>query len=73
MVRVYAEELQGRRNKYVTKYISEVIKTAFNKGLITLNDLYTKYKVEKLVCLASPYCKELKKLPLKTRLYKKRV
>lgn len=31
----------------------------------------SKYKVEKLVCLASPYCKELKKLPLKTRLYKK--
>lgn len=29
------------------------------------------YKVEKLVCLASPYCKEIKKLPLKTRIYKK--
>lgn len=28
------------------------------------------YKVEKLVCLASPYCKELKKLPLKTKIYK---
>lgn len=28
------------------------------------------YKVEKLVCLASPYCKELTKLPLKTRIYK---
>ena len=28
------------------------------------------YKVEKLVCLASPYCKEIKKLPLKTRIYK---
>ena len=46
MVRVYAEELQGRRNKYVTKYISEVIKTAFNKGLITLNDLYTKKETD---------------------------
>ena len=31
----------------------------------------SKYKVEKLVCLASPYCKELKKLPLKNRIYKK--
>ena len=28
------------------------------------------YKVEKLVCFASPYCKELKKLPLKTKIYK---
>lgn len=31
----------------------------------------SKYKVEKLVCLASPYCRELKKLPLKNRIYKK--
>ena len=30
----------------------------------------SKYKVEKLVCLASPYCKELNKLPLKTKVYK---
>ena len=29
------------------------------------------YEVEKLVCLASPYCGELKKLPLKNRIYKK--
>lgn len=28
------------------------------------------YKVNKLICLASPYCKELNKLPLKTRIYK---
>lgn len=28
------------------------------------------YQVEKLVCFASPYCKELKKLPLKTKIYK---
>lgn len=28
------------------------------------------HKVEKLICLASPYCKEIKKLPLKTRIYK---
>ena len=31
----------------------------------------SEYKVEKLVCLASPYCKELTKLPLKNRIYKK--
>ena len=29
------------------------------------------YKVEKLICLASPYCPEIKKLSLKTRIYKK--
>jgi len=29
------------------------------------------YHVEKLVCLASPYCRELTKLPLKNRIYKK--
>lgn len=28
------------------------------------------YDVYKLICFASPYCKELKKLPLKTRIYK---
>lgn len=31
----------------------------------------SKYPVEKLVCFSSPYCKELKKLPWKNRLYKK--
>ncbi len=29
------------------------------------------YKVEKLVCLASPYCKEITRLPIKTKIYKK--
>lgn len=29
------------------------------------------YQLEKLVCFGSPYCPELKKLPLKTRVYKK--
>lgn len=28
------------------------------------------YDVYKLICFASPYCKELKKLPLKTKIYK---
>lgn len=30
----------------------------------------SKYKVEKLVVFASPFCKEIKKLPLKTKFYK---
>ena len=30
----------------------------------------SKYKGEKLVCFASPYCREIKKLPLKTKFYK---
>lgn len=30
----------------------------------------SQYDVEKLVCLASPYCQEIKKLPLKNRIYK---
>ena len=30
----------------------------------------SKYKVEKLVCLASPYCREVRKPPLKTKFYK---
>jgi len=39
-------------------------------GRISL--LYSsKYKVHKLICLASPYCPEIKKLPLKNRIYKK--
>lgn len=29
------------------------------------------YPVEKLICFGSPYCKELTKLPLKNRIYKK--
>lgn len=29
------------------------------------------YKCEKLICFGSPYCKELKKLPWKNRIYKK--
>lgn len=29
------------------------------------------YKVKKLICFASPYCRELNKLPLKTKIYKK--
>ncbi|MBQ8901521.1 MAG: alpha/beta hydrolase [Bacilli bacterium] len=31
----------------------------------------SKYKCDKLICLASPYCPEVTKLPLKNRIYKK--
>lgn len=31
----------------------------------------SEYSVKKLVCLASPYCKEITKLPLKNRIYKR--
>ncbi len=40
MVITYAEELQGNKDKYVMKYIAEIIKLAFAKNLITLTDLY---------------------------------
>lgn len=46
MVRVYAKELQGNRDKYVMKYISEVVKLANKSKLISLNDLYTKKERE---------------------------
>lgn len=46
MVSVYSKELQGNRDKYVMKYICEVIKKSFDKGLITLDDLYNKKEIE---------------------------
>lgn len=46
MVYVYAKELQGNTDKYVMKYICEVIKKSFDKKLITLSDLYTKNEIE---------------------------
>lgn len=42
MVYNYAKELQGNVDKYVMKYISEIVKLAFKKDLISLEDLYTK-------------------------------
>lgn len=40
MVLIYAKELQENTDKYVMKYISEIIKLAFEKNLIALEDLY---------------------------------
>ena len=48
MVYIYAKELQGNKDKYVMKYISEIVKLAFEKKLIFLDDLYT--KTEKEIC-----------------------
>ena len=38
----YAKELQGNTDKYVMKYISEIVKKAVTEKYITLEDLYTK-------------------------------
>ncbi len=55
MVYVYAKELQGNKDKYVMKYISELIKSAFQKGLITLDDLYTKKESEIVDILSNSF------------------
>lgn len=48
MVYTYAKELQGNTDKYVMKYISEIVKLAFQRNLISLEDLYL--KEEKDIC-----------------------
>lgn len=48
MVYNYAKELQGNKDKYVTKYISEMVKLAFEKNFLTLEDLY--HKKEEDIC-----------------------
>ena len=42
MVSTYAKELQGNKDKYIMKYVSEVVKKAVKNNLITLEDLYSK-------------------------------
>ena len=42
MVYNYAKELQGNTDKYVMKYVSEIVKLAVQRNLISLEDLYTK-------------------------------
>ena len=46
MTRTYAKELQGNRDKYVMKYISEALKKVTEQNLITLSDLYRKKESE---------------------------
>ena len=42
MIFTYAKELQGNTDKYVMNYISEIVKLAVQKGLISLEELYIK-------------------------------
>ncbi len=53
MVQVYAKELQGNKDKYVMKYIAEVVKKASKNGWITIDDLYTKTEEEITSILSS--------------------
>lgn len=46
MVYIYAKELQGNTDKYIMKYVSEMVKLAFKEKLISLNDLYIKKEAE---------------------------
>lgn len=46
MVYVYAHELQGNTDKYVNKYIAELVKISYKNGLISLDDLYTKKETD---------------------------
>ncbi len=46
MVFIYAKELQGNRDKFVMKYVSEIVKLACNNKLIMLEDLYNKKEVD---------------------------
>lgn len=46
MVYVYAKELQGNSDKYVMKYVSEIVKEAVKRKFISLEDLYTKNEEE---------------------------
>ena len=48
MVYNYAKELQRNTDKYVMKYISEIVKLAVQRNLVSLEDLYTKR--EKDIC-----------------------
>lgn len=46
MVLGYAKELQSNRNKFVTQYISDMLKLLIDRGIITFEDLYTKKERE---------------------------
>lgn len=55
MVYVYAKELQGNTDKYVMKYISEIVKLAVVRNLISLEDLYIKKEEEICECLKTNF------------------
>ena len=63
-----------------TLFVRELIQTLKIEDIILIGHSFggrialvyaSMYPVKKLVCLASPYCKELTKLPLKNRIYKR--
>lgn len=41
MTKTYALELQGNRDKFVTQYVADVVKDGVERGLFSINDLYT--------------------------------
>lgn len=55
MVKVYAIELQGNRDKYVMNYISEILKKAISENKLQLQDLYQKKEVEIVKLLTQNY------------------
>lgn len=60
MVYNYAKELQGNTDKYIMKYVSEIVKLSFKRNLITLEDLYCK-KEEEICDIFSKNFKSWKK------------
>lgn len=46
MVYNYAKELQGNVDKYIMKFVSEIVKLSVEKELISLEDLYTKKETD---------------------------
>jgi len=46
MIEIYAKALQGNTDKYIMKYISEIVKLAVEQNLITMEDLYKKKEQE---------------------------
>lgn len=46
MVYNYAKEFQGNTDKYIMKYVSEIVKLAVEQNLLSLEDLYTKKEEE---------------------------
>ena len=55
MVSNYSKELQSNRNKYVTMYISELVKDSVNKNIFNLDDLYSLKEMEIISKFADNY------------------
>ncbi len=55
MVFIYAKEMKGNKDKYVMKYVSEIVKNAILEKFITLNDLYERPEKEIVNILANNF------------------